>query len=163
MTCTAGRDGGTNECTAVGNWKSTSGNITGNQNFIAQGTQNSGTWSFQTVTSPDPGMTNNNLDSVSCPTSTSCVAVGHAETYYQQTGNFSGALAVQGTETNGTWSWSTLSTDNTAAPSLAQYRRNGMHCGRGSGLAQPDRDVEWHRRVCSHSQPQPRRLLHGPL
>ena len=111
VTCTSA--GGSNQCTAVGDWESTSGMSTGYRTLIADGTETNGTWSFTAASSPDPGMTNNMLQAVSCPTATSCIAVGHAETYFQQTGNFSGALALQGTQTGGVWSWSTLSTDDT--------------------------------------------------
>ena len=110
IACTSGTQ---NECIAVGSSKSgTSGTL----NMILRGTQpNSGdAWSWQVLSGvPNPGMTNDALQAVSCPSAGLCIAVGSAQTFFQNSGNFNGAEELEGTEVNGNWTWTTIGTDST--------------------------------------------------
>jgi len=60
------------------------------------------TWSPVTyVTGPLAGTTNTQLNSVSCPSATSCVAVGYDET----SSGSDTALSLEGTFASGSWTW----------------------------------------------------------
>ncbi len=113
VSCTAGTGTNPNECTAVGDFSNTFSTPHGQQTLVLQGTEGAGGWTFSHVSSPNPGQTNSALEAVRCPTYDSCIGVGNAQTYFQTSGNFSGAIALQGTQSGGVWTWSTLSTDNT--------------------------------------------------
>ena len=74
--CTGGN--GSNQCTAVGYWQNTFGNDRSQHPLVFQGTDTNGTWSFSAA-SPNPGNAGDSLQAVNCPTSTSCIAVGHSQ------------------------------------------------------------------------------------
>lgn len=91
----------TTVCVAVGATVPTSANPDSDGVVV---TSNDGgvTWSPVTyVTGPLAGTTNTQLNSVSCPSATSCVAVGYDET----SSGSDTALSLEGTFASGSWTW----------------------------------------------------------
>jgi hypothetical protein len=88
----------TSICVAVGGTQSSIGDFSG---VIVTSSDGGQTWSPPTlITGPLPGTTGTGFYAVSCPSATSCVAVGYDETSSQIE-----ALSTSGTLSSGSWTW----------------------------------------------------------